>query len=165
MSLSTENLSQALPLLENILAPDELQSVLLAIKAQDPSKLPENFKTSFRTLTNTNPVEKSEVENSNVSIKDKARTDSGPIQKLVSAAALESNNLRDSAVCPLVGNTFGEVRYINNFGMEIQNGNNLFNRRLIVIRIIWRPVVTLWRKRCRGPRDKILKNSIVINSS
>jgi hypothetical protein len=110
-----ENLCQALPLLRKILSPEQISAVMLAIETQDSSKLPNKFKTVRRILTDTDQMDKSEAENSKVNLLDLMLTNSGHSKELVSAAtsqlpALESSNLSDSTVYPLIINKLGEVR-------------------------------------------------------
>jgi hypothetical protein len=116
MTLSMENLCQALPLLRKILSPEQVSAVMLAIETQDSSKLPKKFKTTRRILTDTDQMDKSEAENSKVNLLDLMHTNSGYLQEMVSAATsqlpgLESINLSDSTVYPLVVNKLGEVRF------------------------------------------------------
>jgi hypothetical protein len=109
MTLSEENLSQDIPLLEDILLPDKLKSVLLAIKTRDPLKLPLNYKTSCRILTNTNPLEKSEIDTGKVPLVDQTRTGSGHIDKKLTPAAGSQLSTLESSRRKIPSGKFKEV--------------------------------------------------------
>lgn len=119
MTLSNDKLSEYLHLLQQLLLPDMLQSVLLAIKSGDTSKLPKNFQTGSRKLTavNQEKLQKLKSESTEKAFKSVTNTgaaDGGQVDRLISAAALELSalnlsHLKDSSVCTLVVGKSGEV--------------------------------------------------------
>lgn len=119
MTLSKNKSSEYLHLLQQLLLPDILQSVLLAIKSGDSSKLPKNFQTGCRKLTavNEKKLQKVKSESTEKALKSVSNTvaaDGGQVDRLISAAALELSalnlsHLTDSSVCTLVVGKSGEV--------------------------------------------------------
>jgi len=113
MSLPEENLNRDIPLLKLVLSPGNVSSVLLAIKTQDSSKLPANFNTSCRIVTNAED-------------KKMMHSNSVQIQKLVSAGAselpaLEQRNLRDSTDSLLIVNKLSDKVHRNNYFLMVEN--------------------------------------------
>jgi hypothetical protein len=118
MSLPEENLNRDIPLLKLVLSPGNVSSVLLAIKTQDSSKLPANFNTSCRIVTN--------AEDKKMNSLKMMHTNSVQIQKLVSAEAsqlpaLEQRNLRDSTDSLLIVNKLSDKVHRNNYFLMVEN--------------------------------------------
>jgi hypothetical protein len=154
MTLSGENLSRDLPLLEHVLSPDKLSSVLLAIKTQDSSKLPVSYNTSCRILTNPDQLETSESDNDRVNLLNMPHTDCARIQKLDSAAALQlpalgSSILRDSTVGPVVVNKLDDEVYCIDYFKCVKFKKTFLCRRLKLVQMCSR----LLGKSCQDPTD------------
>jgi hypothetical protein len=155
MTLCKEKVSNDLiHLLKLILTPGRYVAVMLAIKLQDSSKLPARFKTSCRILTNSDQME-SKAENGSVNL-DLTHTDSSLTEKSVPAAAsqlpaLESSNLSDSTVYPLVDNNIGEVCCYN---LKRCGKNLIFNLSKQMIET--RPKFPL---NCSGPLGESLSKA------